>query len=40
MVTLPDLFKTAGAEFAFDSGTLRTAVDLMEGVIGELEGKL
>lgn len=40
MVTLPELFKTAGAKFSFDPGILKTAVDLMEGVIGELEGKL
>ncbi len=37
MVTLPELFKAAGAKFAFDSTTLRTALDLMEKVINELE---
>ena len=40
MVTLPELFKTAGAKFAFDPGILKTAVDLMEAVIGELEEKI
>jgi len=39
MVTLPELFKAAGAKFAFDPGTLKAAVDLMERVIGELEAK-
>ncbi len=37
MVTLPELFSTAGAKFAFDAPTLKKAVDLMEGVIEELE---
>lgn len=36
-VTLPQLFASAGAKFAFDSAILRTSVDLMEKVIGELE---
>jgi oligoendopeptidase F len=36
-VTLPQLFTTAGAKFAFDTAILRTAVDLMEKVIGGLE---
>jgi oligoendopeptidase F len=40
MVTLPELFKTAGAKFAFDPTILKTAIDIMEGVIGELEGKI
>ena len=35
--TLPDLFKTAGAKFTFDSGTLRRAVDLIEKTIFRLE---
>lgn len=39
-VSLPELFKAAGAKFGFDPGLLRTAVDLMEGVVGELEGKI
>ncbi len=39
-VTLPQLFAAAGARFAFDSATLKTAVDLMEKVIGELEEKI
>lgn len=38
-VTLPQLFATAGARFAFDSAVLKTSVDLMEEVIDELEGK-
>ncbi len=36
-VTLPELFKTAGAKFGFDSAILKTAVGLMEKVTGELE---
>jgi oligoendopeptidase F len=36
-VTLPQLFTTAGAKFAFDTAILRTAVDLMEKVIGGLD---
>jgi oligoendopeptidase F len=39
-VTLPQLFATAGARFAFDSAILKTAVNLMEKVIGELEEKV
>ena len=39
-VTLPQLFETAGARFAFDAATLKTAVDLLENVIGELEEKI
>ena len=39
-VTLPRLFETAGAKFAFDSAILKTAVNLMEKVIGELEEKV
>lgn len=35
--TLPDLFRTAGAEFTFDEAMLRSAVDLIEGTIEELE---
>ena len=38
-VTLPELFKTAGAKFGFDAALLKTAVDLMENVIGDLETK-
>jgi oligoendopeptidase F len=37
MVTLPELFKSAGAKFAFDASTLKKAVDLMVGVIQELD---
>ena len=33
-VTLPQLFKAAGARFAFDSAILKTAVDLLETVMG------
>jgi len=35
--TLPRLFETAGAHFAFDAGTLQKAVDLMESTILALE---
>ncbi len=34
---LPDLFRAAGARLAFDAGTLRQAVELMENTIEELE---
>jgi len=37
MVTLPELFSTAGAKFAFDADMLKQAADLMEKVIAELE---
>jgi oligoendopeptidase F len=33
---LPDLYETAGARFAFDAGTLRMAVELVERTIAEL----
>jgi oligoendopeptidase F len=36
-VTLPDLFATARAKFAFDTTTVKKAVDLMESVVKELE---
>ena len=36
-VTLPELFATAGAQFAFDAGTLGNAIALMERTIEELE---
>ena len=39
-VPLPQLFAAAGAKFAFDAGTLKEAVNLMEEVIGEMEAKL
>ncbi len=39
-VTLPQLFSTAGAKFAFDAGTLQKAVGLMENVVGELEARI
>lgn len=35
--TLPELFEAAGARFAFDEGTIRDAVELLEASIGELE---
>ena len=37
MVTLPELFATARAKFAFDVPTVKKAVDLMENVVKELE---
>ncbi|NUM43354.1 MAG: M3 family oligoendopeptidase [Anaerolineales bacterium] len=37
---LPELYRTAGAKFAFDVETVGAAVALTERVIGELEGKL
>ena len=40
MVTLPELFKTAGAKFGFDAAILKNAVDLMESVVGELEASI
>jgi oligoendopeptidase F len=40
MVTLPELFSAAGAKFGFDVPTVKTAVDLMEEVVGELEKKI
>ena len=40
MVTLPELFAAAKAKFAFDAPTVKKAVDLMEGVVKELESKL
>jgi oligoendopeptidase F len=36
-VPLPRLFAATGANFAFDAGTLRAAVDLIEEQIGKLE---
>lgn len=39
-VSLPELFKAAGAKFAFDSQTLKSAVDLLEGEIETLQAKL
>lgn len=37
MATLPELFETAGAKFAFDADTMRELVDLIEGTITKLE---
>ena len=37
-VPLPELYAAAGARFAFDAGTVREAVALVEGTIAELEG--
>ena len=39
-VTLPQLFAAAGAKFAFDPAILKTAVGLMEKVIGDLETRI
>ena len=39
-VPLPELFKTAGAKFAFDTQTLKEAVDLLEAEIETLQTKL
>jgi oligoendopeptidase F len=36
-VSTPELYATAGGKFAFDEGTLREAVDLIERVMGDLE---
>jgi oligoendopeptidase F len=35
--TLPELFRTAGAKFAFDDATLSRAVQLMENTINQLD---
>ncbi len=35
-VSLPELYQAAGARFAFDAGTLREAVELIENVIAQL----
>jgi oligoendopeptidase F len=35
--SLPDLYQAAGAKFAFDAGTLSSAVDLIEGTLQDLE---
>ncbi|HTX92655.1 MAG TPA: M3 family oligoendopeptidase [Anaerolineales bacterium] len=39
-VSLPKLFQAANVKFGFDAPILKTAVDLMETVIGELEAKI
>lgn len=39
-VGLPELFKTAGADFKFDSATLKRSIDLIEQTLNELESKL
>ena len=39
-VSLPELFAAADARFAFDSAILKSAVDMIETVIGELEEKI
>ncbi len=36
-VSLPEIFETAGEKFAFDAETLRSAVELIESTIDELE---
>lgn len=38
--TLPQLFKTAGAEFRFDTALLRQLVDLVENTFAQLEAQL
>lgn len=35
--SIPDLYEAAGARFAFDAGTIRSAVSLVEGTIEALE---
>ncbi len=37
MATLPELFATAGAAFAFDSGALQQAIELIETTINQLD---
>lgn len=37
-VSLPELFQTAGAKFAFDAKTLKTYIDLIEEQIEKIEG--
>jgi oligoendopeptidase F len=39
-VTLPELYRTAGAKFAFDAATLRDAVDLIETTIDRFESQI
>ncbi|MCD4687582.1 MAG: M3 family oligoendopeptidase [Anaerolineae bacterium] len=39
-VSLPDLYTTAGARFAFDADTLREAIDLIEETIDTLQTQL
>jgi oligoendopeptidase F len=39
-VGLPELFETAGAEFKFDTATLKRSIDLIEKKLQELEDKL
>lgn len=39
-IPLPQLFAAAGAKFSFDAQTLKTAIDLMEEVVGEMEAKI
>jgi oligoendopeptidase F len=36
---IPELYRAAGARFAWDAGTLRAAVELVEGTIQELNGE-
>lgn len=38
--SLPDLFRTAGADFSFDAPTLKKSVDLIEGELARLEKQL
>jgi oligoendopeptidase F len=39
-VSLPELFAAAGARFAFNAGTLKRSVDLIEQTIEELEARI
>jgi len=36
-VTLPELFKAAGAKFAFDAATLRESVSLVEATLNQID---
>lgn len=36
---LPELYRTAGAQFSFDAGTLRDAIDVIEGTIAKLSAE-
>ena len=39
-VSLPELYETAGAKFAFDAGTLSEAIELIEDTIEQLQGSI
>jgi oligoendopeptidase F len=38
--SLPELYRTAGAKFAFDADSLRQAVDLVEGILLDFEDQI